>query len=257
MLNTKARTQLQNALPLDMVATKPWLEAQGLSLHFLDNAVRSRTLIPLTAGVYVRLEANLSWKGLVASVQRMSDSPIHVGGLTALELEGLGHYVSIGDNPKIQLYSNSALPRWLDRIDISAEFEWHGTKRIWPETLMHNSQYLRQNTWRESLPPLFYSCPEKAILELLTTVPQHTSFEHADQIMQGLSNLSPRKLDVLLKACCSIKIKRLFLWLANRQQHAWFKYLTPEQYDLGTGKRLIAQNGKLEPTWQITIPKEM
>ncbi len=50
MLNTKARTQLQNALPLDMVATKPWLEAQGLSLHFLDNAVRSRTLIPLTAG---------------------------------------------------------------------------------------------------------------------------------------------------------------------------------------------------------------
>ncbi|MGR7919650.1 type IV toxin-antitoxin system AbiEi family antitoxin domain-containing protein [Zobellella denitrificans] len=83
------------------------------------------------------------------------------------------------------------------------------------------------------------------------------SFEHADQLMQGLHNLSPRKLDALLKACCSIKAKRLFLWLAGRHQHAWLKHLTPENYALGTGKRLLAKGGKLEPIWQITVPKEM
>lgn len=41
MLNIEARRQLQALLPIGMLATKPWLEAQGLSLHFLDNAVRS------------------------------------------------------------------------------------------------------------------------------------------------------------------------------------------------------------------------
>ncbi|AUW48415.1 type IV toxin-antitoxin system AbiEi family antitoxin [Vibrio cholerae] len=257
MLNTEARQQLQKLLPLDMIATKSWLETQGLNLHFLDNAVRSQTLIPVAAGVYTRQEAKLSWKGIVASLQRMADVPVHVGGLTALELEGLGHYLSKGNKPKIHLYSTEMLPRWLARIDAPAQFKWHGTRRLWPETLMQDNQYLRQDSWQASLPSLHYSCPEKAILELLAIVPNTISFEHADQLMQGLHNLSPRKLNSLLKACSSIKAKRLFLWLAGRHQHAWLKYLTPEQYALGTGKRLIAKGGKLEPTWQITVPKDM
>ena len=257
MLNTEARKQLQKLLPLNMLATKSWLVTQGLNLHFLDNAVRSQTLIPITAGVYMRQEAKLSWKGIVASLQRMVRVPVHVGGLTALELEGLGHYLSKGSKPKVHLYSLEMLPRWLARIDTSAQFEWHGTRRLWPETLMQDNQYLRQDSWQGSLPPLYYSCPEKAILELLATVPHTIGFEYADQLMQGLHNLSPRKLNALLTACSSIKAKRLFLWLAVRHQHAWFKHLTPEQYALGNGKRLIAKGGKLDPTWQITVPKDM
>jgi len=257
MLNTEARQQLQKALPLDMVATKSWLEAQGFNLHFLDNAVRNRTLIPLSAGVYIRQESRLSWKGIVTSLQRMFDAPVHVGGLTALELEGLGHYLTKGSKPRIQLYSDTKLPRWLGRVDVPAQFEWHGTRRLWPETLMQDDKYLRQDIWLASRPPLHYSCPEKAIIELLAAVPNTISFEHADQLMQGLHNLSPRKLDALLKTCFSIKAKRLFLWLAERHQHAWLKHLTPDQYALGTGKRLLAKGGRLEPTWQITVPKEM
>jgi hypothetical protein len=122
---------------------------------------------------------------------------------------------------------------------------------------MQDDKYLRQDIWQTSRPPLHYSCPEKAILELLAAVPNTISFEYADQLMQGLHNLSPRKLDALLKTCCSIKAKRLFLWLAERHQHAWLKHLTPDQYALGTGKRLLAKGGRLEPTWQITVPKEM
>ena len=92
MLNIEARRQLQTLLPIGMLATKPWLETQGLNLHFLDNAVRSSTLTPLTAGVYVR-EGTVSWQGVVASLQRMTAPPVHVGALSALELEGAAHYV--------------------------------------------------------------------------------------------------------------------------------------------------------------------
>jgi len=257
MLNTEARKRLREVLPLDMVATKPWLEAQGLNLHFLDNAVRSQTLVPLATGVYVRQEARLSWKGIVASLQRMSHTPIHVGGLTGLELEGLGHYLSKGNKPTVLLCSDAALPRWLFRIDTPTLFKWQGTRRLWPETLMQNKHYLRQDTWQTSLPPLLYSCPEKAFFELLAAVPDNISFQHADQLMQGGYNLSPRKLNDLLQTCLSIKVKRLFLWLAGRHQHAWLKHLTPNNYALGRGKRLLARGGKLDATWQITVPKEM
>ncbi|TKV69604.1 hypothetical protein FDP08_03675 [Marinobacter panjinensis] len=46
-----------------------------------------------------------------------------------------------------------------------------------------------------------YGSPEKALLEVLTEVPSAVSFEHADALMQGLSNLSPKKVDALLGAC--------------------------------------------------------
>ena len=43
--------------------------------------------------------------------------------------------------------------------------------------------------------------------------------------MEGLGNLSPRRLHTLLVACRSVKVKRLFLWFAQRHKHAWLKKL--------------------------------
>ena len=257
MLNTEARKRLIQLLPPEMIATKRWLRDRGLSLSFLDNAVRSQTLIPLIAGVYARQEARLTWKGIVASLQRMSDIPVHLGGLSALELEGREHYLTKASRPVVQLYSERALPRWLTRIDSSARFEWQGSRRLWPTAMMADDSYLRQEEWQSSLPPLYYSCPEKAFLELLAAVPDTISVEHADRLMEGLYNLSPRKLDTLMKACVSVKVKRLFLWLAERHQHAWLKHINPGQYALGAGKRSLVKGGKLDPTWQITVPREM
>ena len=256
MLNIEARRQLQTLLPIGMLATKPWLETQGLNLHFLDNAVRSSTLTPLTAGVYVR-EGTVSWQGVVASLQRMTAPPVHVGALSALELEGAAHYVVGSKSPRITLCSEKALPRWLNRIAVAAEFEWQGTRRLWAENIMSDSNFIREHSWQALLPALYYSCPEKAILELLLQVPDAISFEHADQLMQGMHNLSPRKLDKLLKGCINVKVKRLFFWLAHRHQHAWLKHLSSEDYALGTGKRMIAKGGRYESTWQITVPKDM
>ncbi|PXX95235.1 type IV toxin-antitoxin system AbiEi family antitoxin [Halomonas sp. LBP4] len=257
MLNSVARQQLRELLPLGMVATKQWLITQGLSLHFVDNAVRSGTLLPLSPGVFARLDAKVSWLGVVASLQRMSEQPVHVGGLTALGMAGLVQYLALSSVPRIHLYSTERLPRWLTRLPVDAEFEWHGTRRLWPDEVMTEARFFREEDWREGLPPVAFSAPEKAILEVLMDVPKAVSFEHADELMQGLHNLSPRKLDALLKTCKNVKVKRLFLWLAERQAHAWFKRLTVEAYDLGAGKRVVAPHGRLEKNWQITVPRDM
>src|SRR6202008_3901675 len=53
--------------------------------------------------------------------------------------------------------------------------------------------------------PLMLSTPERAILELLDELPDRETFHQADMLMEGLSTLSPTRLQMLLADCRSIK----------------------------------------------------
>ena len=180
-----------------------------------------------------------------------------VGGLSALSLSGLSQYLSLGSTPHIHLYAQGKLPSWLGRLSLPVVCEGHSTNTLWPEWLTKDKSFIRLHEWGAELPPVYFSCPEKALLELLVDLPNAVSFEHADEIMQGLVNLSPRKLDTLLKACKSVKVKRLFFWLAKRQNYPWFKKLGETSYDLGSGKRVVAKSGKLDTDYLITVPSHM
>jgi hypothetical protein len=76
-------------------------------------------------------------------------------------------------------------------------------------------------------------------------------------LMEGLANLSPKRLQRLLGACRSVKVKRLFFWFADRHQHAWLKKLDRKAVDLGRGKRSLVSGGKLDPTYHITVPGDL
>jgi len=101
------------------------------------------------------------------------------------------------------------------------------------------------------------SSPERAILELLDEVPQRETFHQADVLMEGLRNLSPRRLHTLLVECRSVKVKRLFLWFAERHKHAWLKGLDRKGIDLGRGKRMLVRGGKLDTRFNITVPENL
>lgn len=266
-LNGKAKGshkhRLKELLPYGMLATKKWLAAQGLGAHALDNAVKTETLLSLANGVYSQYSRSVSWQGVVASIQRMdkddleSVPPVVVGGLSALNLSGLAHYLSLGDKPHIHLYAQGSLPTWLSRLSLPMEFEGHRTSRLWPEWVLQDKAFHKEHEWRAELPPVYFSCPEKAVLELLMDLPDAVTFEHADELTQGLVNLSPRKLDLLLKACKSVKVKRLFLWFGKRQNYPWIGKLDVAKYDLGSGNRVVAEGGKLNAEYSITVPSHM
>ncbi|GMR16210.1 MAG: hypothetical protein BMS9Abin31_0524 [Gammaproteobacteria bacterium] len=59
------------------------------------------------------------------------------------------------------------------------------------------------------------STPERAFLELLDELPQNETFHMVDVIMEGLVNLSPRRMQSLLESCMNIKVKRLFFFSPN------------------------------------------
>lgn len=240
-----------------MVATKQWLTGKGISRHFLDNAVKSGKIISITPGLYYRAGVPVTWEGVVTSLQTMTDKPVHVGGLTALELSGLAHYLAPPAKKTILLYSESKLPTWLNKVSAQYEFRSHGTRKIWSPGVMENSKFVRENLWREDLPAFYASTPEKAFLELLMEVPEKISFEHADEIMQGLTNLSPNRLKLLLFGCCHVKVKRLFFWFAKRHKYRWYQKLSVNDFDLGSGKRVVAQGGKLDTDFLITVPESM
>ena len=251
---------LKALLPYGMLATKKWLADQGLSAHAIDNAVKTETLLLLATGVYSQYSRSVSWEGVVASMQRMEHAEgrvIVVGGLSALSLSGLSQYLSLGKQPRIHLYAAGKLPTWLARLSLPVEFEGHSARKLWPDSVLDNKSFIKEHEWETELPPVYFSCPEKAILELLVDLPDGVTFEHADELMQGLVNLSPRKLDALLKACKSVKAKRLFFWLAKRQNYPWFGKLNVEDYDLGSGKRVVAKGGKLDTDYLITVPSHM
>jgi len=258
-MNTrKAQYQkLEALLPHGLLASKKWLMGRGLSRHSLDNFIKSERLVSVSSGLYSLPNVRLSWQGVVCSLQKMMAEPLAVGGISALEQQGFAHYLSASNKKTVHLYSTAKAPAWLNKLLPEVNFVWHNCGRLWPVEVLARENLLIAHPWREDLPPLMLATPERAVLEALAEVPDKLSFEHADELMQGLTMLSPRKLQFLLEHCESIKVKRLFFWLAERQGYAWFKRLAPEQVNLGSGKRVLCKGGKLDKRYQITVPVEM
>lgn len=257
MYRNEQKIALQKALPNGLLASKKWLFEQGFSRHSLDNQVKSGYWVSLVSGLYLRADTVPVWQGVVCSLQRMMPGQVVLGGLSALSLQGFAHYLESGPAKCFGLYSVTKAPGWLNRVLSNTRFVWHNSGQLWSEAIDSRDNLLVEQVWREDLPPLQLSCPERAVLELLAEVPVRVSFEHADALMQGLTSLSPRKLQFLLEHCESVKVKRLFFWLAERQGFAWLSRLDAGKIDFGSGKRMLCKGGRLVNKYQITVPAEM
>ena len=75
--------------------------------------------------------------------------------------------------------------------------------------------------------------------------------------MEGLSFLRPETVQLLLNRCNSVKVTRLFLFLASKAGHGWLNKIQTAELNLGQGKRVIQINGAFDPKYQITVPKEL
>ena len=98
------------------------------------------------------------------------------------------------------------------------------------------------------------SCPELAILEVLSLIPKHHDFSEAAMLMEELSSLGTALVQSLLERCISIKVKRLFLYFASKYRPLLLKELDLSKIDLGKGKRVIAGGGGYDSIYQISVP---
>jgi hypothetical protein len=254
-------------VPYGLVVSRRWLMGKGIQRHTIDNWVKSGKLVAVARGVFKRPDTELTWQGAVCSLQYMG-SLLMPGGLTALTLQGMTHYLSPGEQKTIHLYGHEQLPAWMNALLPGTVFVHH--KRLDMDSGYRDSepgshlfpwttQYVSYDYEKR---PMHISSPELAILQVLLDVPRHVSFEHADQLVQGLPTLSPRKLSMFLERCHNVKVKRLFFWLAEKNQSPWLKKMDLQKFSmesgaLGSGKRMIAEGGRLDPKYLITVPQDM
>jgi hypothetical protein len=274
--NESKLNKLQQLLGEGQLASSAWLAANGYSRALVSKYVKGCWLDSPARGVYRRPGPPLKWQHVVASLQRTTGSALHVGGRSALVHRGLGHYLQLSGGETIHLYGAAALPSWVGKLDLPERFVMHSDAmfrglRVFRgeegelldargaqlEPRQFAERGLQQMTWGAWDWPLLYASDERAILEVLQDVPAEESIHEADVLMQALGNLRPGHVTTLLRACTSVKVKRLFLALAERHRHPWLPHLNLEGVNLGKGKRMLEPGGKLHPKYLITLPVDL
>ena len=225
------------------------MEGKGVSRQLANSYIKSGWLARFGSGAYKRPHEEINWAGGLYTLQNLNDLSVHIGGITAIEVQGYAHYIRKSAQQKVILWKKPEvrLPAWFTNQ------EWKVDMQVRSVNLFDDGEPGLTEKDIEGL-PVYTSVPEQAILEYLYDVPKFEGFDEASYIMEGLTTLRPGVLQSLLECCRSIKVKRLFLYLAEFYAHPWFKRLDLSNVDLGSGKREIIKGGKLDKKYQIVVP---
>lgn len=237
------------------VAVQSWLSAQGVTRQLAVRYVQGKWLTKIGKGAYIKSGDVVDWTGGLCSLQSQLDFKIHVAGLTALELLGHSHFVPLGKGG----------PKWLskhrsDKRPMPVWFREYFKK----DNIKCTEQGLFNGVWDKGLVEytirdykIMIANRERAILEYLHLDSQGESVAHGLLLMENLNTLRPKVTQDLLESCQSVKVKRLFLVLAEYVNHPWFKRLDVEKIDLGKGKRVIGKGGYYDSKYQLSLPIDL
>jgi hypothetical protein len=151
----------------------------------------------------------------------------------------------------VYLFSShqTALPAWFNQHDWNAKIEYIKT------TLLPSDAGI-QDFEGENF-TIKISSPERAILECIYLAPDHFDLVECYHVFEGLANLRPKLIQELLESCSSIRVKRLFLYMADKAKHQWFSFIDKTKIYLGNGARRISKGGKYFSQFGISVPKEL
>jgi hypothetical protein len=236
--------------PAGAVYVTSWLKKSGFSDQLLNRYKKSNWLASVGAGALKRYGDEVTYQGAVYALQKQLGFSVHVGAKTSLALQGKAHYLQLG-NVTVTLFGGGdvRLPRWFSQADWQNKTNYYSTSFLPPQ--------LGLIEWELKAFSIKISSPARAIMECLYLVPDKQEVMECYELIEGLTNLRPQQVQELLEACTSVKVKRLFLFLADRAKHTWFEYLDLTKIDLGAGKRSIVTNGVFNNKYQITVPKEL
>jgi hypothetical protein len=252
-MNTKKGSKINKLLNSQYQGTvmlSSWLAEQGYSYDLQQRYKKSNWLRSIGTGAMIRPNDQLRYEGAIYAIQEQGNLTVHPGGITALSMLGKVHYLPLSTS-KIVLFGggDEKLPKWFREYDWGAKVEYHETTFL-PKDIGLSDVEVKNFSIK-------ISGATRAIMECLYLVPHDQDLIECYQLMEGLNNLPPTQVQTLLESCGSIKVKRLFLYMAEKAKHSWFNYLDLSKVDLGKGKRSIVKNGTFVEQYGITVPKEL
>ena len=249
--NEKKLKKLLDQHKLGTVCVTGWLESIGISYQLLQYYKDSDWLQAVGTGAFKRPNEHISWEGGLYAIQYQESSPIHAGGLTALSKQGLAHYIRAGSTEQVYLFSpvKTTLPAWFKNYD-------------WLKPIRHIKTFFLPVDkeiieFEEKNFNIMISTPERAILECLYLTPDKMDLIECYQILEGMLTLRPNVLQELLENCKSIKVKRLFLYMAEKINHSWYNFINQDKINIGQGDRSIVKGGVYIPKYKLVIPREL
>lgn len=210
------------------------LAALGISADLAVHYVRAGWLQRLARGVYTRPNDPPALHPSLVLLQRSFEG-LHVGGKSALDWNGIRHYVA--QHPVLHLFGWRAgrLPEWFTQ---RFPAEYH-QKRLFeepPGALLHVRPFENRNG-----APLV-SAPERALLEVLSDVGVRQPLQEARELVESAYTLRADVLHDLLKRCTSVKTVRLCLQLGREFSSPWVAKLDPSQLPKGSNRPWVSRS---------------
>jgi hypothetical protein len=245
--------QLLKGLPEGVAASSAWLKARGVSAQLARKYVMSAWLSKLGRGSYALPGSPVKWQGALLGLSRLDGLELHIGGISALNRSGDGHYLPLGGEAAIHVWCGRKLPSWVGHLHLQPALKMHYTK-LFHDSVGQTGLTMMPTGVRDWQLPI--STPERAIMEVLSEVDATPgSFVYASELFEGLTVLRPAMIQQLLAGCTRVKVKRLFLFLATYHRHPWLQRIDVSAIDTGSGKRQIVKGGHLDKAFQITVPE--
>lgn len=240
---------LRRQIPSNGIMLTSWLEKSGFSRSEVHDYMKSGWLQRISTGVYQFTGDTPSLYGILASYQKQVDLKYHIGAASALELKGFSHYITMG-KPTAVVFSpvKPPLPRWLNDTELDMNLMEVASKVL-------GSAGIEQMDYQGQT--LTVSSPERAIMECILLSPSRYDLMDVFYLMEMLTSLRSGLVQQLLENCTSVKIKRMFLYMAEKAHHRWFAKLDRSRISLGSGTRSFAKGGVKVNAYNIVIPKEL
>ena len=252
-MSTETESKLNKLIkewPKGTICLTSWLKKKGYSNQLLNRYKNSNWIESVGMGALKLSGYAITVEACLYALEKQGDSSIHLGGKTALSMLGKAHYLTLSTK-KMTLFGNARekLPFWFINYPWQIELDYTGTSFL-PADIGLVAKEVKNFS-------INISGAGRAMMECLYLTPKKQDLIECYELMEGLNNLRPDTVQQLLEACSSVKVKRLFLFMAEKAQHRWLNYLDKEKIDLGTGTRSLAVNGVYVAKYQITVPKEL
>ena len=215
---------LPRGAPFDLAILNRFGVSPQLAAHYAEGG----WLVRLAQGVYAFPNDDFEVYGALLFLQGRVPG-LHVGGKSALALQGVRH--NLGGRDTLALWGDSRfmLPPWFTSR-FPARYV-HAHLFDWPDMSLASKTL----TTPPGLPEhLRVAVAERAVLELLYEAGVKQSLEEARNLFDGLRSPRNELLGQLLSCCTSVKAVRLFLTWSRETSLVDVDALL-EQYPVRTG----------------------
>lgn len=225
-----------------------WLSKNGYSWQLVNRYRMSGWFTQLCRGVMYRSSEKLSAMAALICYNKQLNKELRVAAHSALELFGFNHYVPMGKPLLVVTSADNNLPSWLKSDQFDRRIKTFTTKTFATLHSTHADIAGQQ---------VLTSTPEQAFAECLLLAPSQYSYMDLYYIMEQLTSLNPEAVQALLENTDSNKVKRMYLYMAEKAGHYWFEELNLTKIDLGSSKTQLVKDGSYISKYKMTIPKEL